>query len=173
MKVGYKFSPTQLERLRKGHIGQVAWNKGLRLKQCQHDPSFYTRAPSGWPYCILCKREGGAKYRVKHREQIRTRGRLARYGLPKEKFKQMWTGQKGCCAICDNPLDLRKYRIDHNHRTGKVRGLLCSACNTAIGLFKDSPVTMIKALRYLYDNDPTPGSDCPTTNSTQAPGRVS
>ena len=42
-------------------------------------------------------------------------------------------------------------RIDHDHNTGKVRGLLCISCNTGVGLFKDSPVILTGAVRYLED----------------------
>jgi hypothetical protein len=41
--------------------------------------------------------------------------------------------------------------VDHNHTTGKVRGLLCSSCNGALGLFKDNPEVVAAALLYLKD----------------------
>ena len=54
--------------------------------------------------------------------------------------------QGGRCAICGAETELH---IDHSKRTGKTRGLLCRVHNTALGMFKDSPTLLRKALRYL------------------------
>ena len=148
-KVGYKFTDEQLEHLSAGHIGQIAWNKGKKLTKCVHALSEYVVLPSGAPCCLACKREQGARYRAKNRVEIRTKGRLSRYGLTPLKFQELWKAQSGCCAICSKPLDVNKYRIDHNHNTGEVRGLLCASCNTAIGLLRDSEAFLLRAVRYL------------------------
>jgi hypothetical protein len=42
--------------------------------------------------------------------------------------------------------------VDHNHSSGKVRGLLCNRCNRAIGMFEDSPELLLSAISYLQDN---------------------
>lgn len=55
----------------------------------------------------------------------------------------------GKCGICRNR---RKLIVDHDHKTGKVRGLLCSACNSGIGCFKDNPKYLKKAIAYLAEN---------------------
>ena len=149
-RLGYKFTPAQLETMRVSHLGQVAWNRGK--KQCNHDLTFYMRSKMGIPYCLICKRQNGAKYRAKNRKQINQKGRLARYNLPIAVFRELWANQKGCCAICGDLLDPVQYRIDHDHKTGQVRGILCVSCNTAIGLFKDSPKNLISAVRYLNGN---------------------
>lgn len=60
--------------------------------------------------------------------------------------------QDGKCAICGKPEALAAkgtFHIDHDHETGFVRGLLCSACNLGIGHFRDDPILMLKAIRYL------------------------
>jgi hypothetical protein len=63
----------------------------------------------------------------------------------------MWAEQNGRCAICSTTL--REGRggaaVDHCHRTGKVRGLLCSPCNTAIGKLREDPALFASALAYL------------------------
>ncbi len=150
-KVGFQFPPESIERLRVSHLGQRAWNKGRKL--CNHDPQFYRRSPSGSPFCLICKRANAGKYRKKNQKEINAKGRLARYRLTKADFNVLWIKQSGLCAICSEPLDLHKYRIDHNHITGEVRGLLCASCNTAIGLFKDSIKSLIQAVRYLDGNN--------------------
>ena len=74
------------------------------------------------------------------------------YGMTFAKYEQMLDDQKGVCAICSaEPPDHHKKRlnIDHCHTTGRVRGLLCDACNRALGLFKDSPDVLLKAISYL------------------------
>jgi DNA-directed RNA polymerase subunit RPC12/RpoP len=57
------------------------------------------------------------------------------------------------CAICGNELDMAKNtHIDHDHETGKVRGILCHCCNMGIGFFKDDITRIEKALIYLNNN---------------------
>jgi len=151
MKIGYKFTPEQREHLRLGHLGQVAWNKGNGGCKRGHAPSLYVAMPSGIKVCLGCRRENRAKYRAKNKEQIQLKSRLGRYGISIDEFESLWNRQNGVCAICGISLKEIKYRIDHDHNTGKVRGLLCISCNTGVGLFKDSPVILTGAVRYLED----------------------
>mgnify|MGYP003340524830 CR=1 FL=1 len=74
-----------------------------------------------------------------------------KYGVTKEFLLELYQKQEGKCAICDQePQTQRKgLHIDHCHETGKVRGLLCHGCNTALGSFKDSPNILTKAIDYL------------------------
>ena len=75
------------------------------------------------------------------------------YGLGFKEYEEMLFSQNGVCAICSGepPKNQHKTRlnIDHCHSTGKIRGLLCDACNRAIGLLKDSPDLLNKAISYL------------------------
>lgn len=74
------------------------------------------------------------------------------YGLGFVEYNKMLEKQNGVCAICNSaPPNHHKKRlnIDHCHTTGRVRGLLCDACNRALGLLKDSPDLMLKAISYL------------------------
>ena len=134
--------------------GQSPWNKGTGGCKRGHDPSFYKRLPSGVFVCLACKRENGAKYRNKNRKSISLKNRVRRYNISYEDFKFMWELQKGCCPICGVEFKNEdSCRIDHDHATGKVRGLLCPACNTGIGLLKDSPDILIKASEYLNEQN--------------------
>jgi hypothetical protein len=75
-----------------------------------------------------------------------------KYGMTFKKYEQMLSDQSGLCAICASPPpDHHKKRlnIDHCHSSGRVRGLLCDACNRALGLFKDDPDVLLKAISYL------------------------
>ena len=74
------------------------------------------------------------------------------YGIDFSEYNKMLEKQNGVCAICgSSPPDHHKKRlnVDHCHATGRVRGLLCDACNRALGLFKDNPNLMLKAISYL------------------------
>ena len=71
------------------------------------------------------------------------------YGLTVQDFSRMEVEQKGCCAICFQP---RKLVVDHCHKTGKVRALLCYACNSALGSFQDSIQILENAQNYLRKN---------------------
>ena len=65
----------------------------------------------------------------------------------------MWTAQQGRCAICQRPESefKRSLHLDHCHATGRVRGLLCSGCNTAIGLMGDDTDRLLAAVQYLKE----------------------
>ena len=66
-------------------------------------------------------------------------------------FNKLFTEQDGCCAVCNKHQSEmnRAISVDHDHETGQVRGLLCGACNRAIGILKDSADTLDKAATYL------------------------
>ncbi len=64
--------------------------------------------------------------------------------------KLMLDDQVGRCAICEIEFsDTVKYVVDHCHSTNKVRGLLCYPCNVALGMFKDQPTILERAINYL------------------------
>jgi len=68
------------------------------------------------------------------------------YDLSLEQWNKLLVAHAGRCAICDSPAPLQ---VDHNHKTGKVRGLLCFKCNTAIGLLREDPGLFTAASLYL------------------------
>jgi hypothetical protein len=76
-----------------------------------------------------------------------------KFGITEDQYNEMLLKQNYCCAICksSNSGDKRSSRlsIDHCHISGSIRGLLCSSCNKAIGLMKDSPEIFSAAIRYL------------------------
>jgi hypothetical protein len=69
------------------------------------------------------------------------------YNLTPNDYDRMVSDQNGVCAICGEAPD--RLFVDHNHSSGKVRGLLCHHCNSGIGLLKDDPALMIKAASYV------------------------
>lgn len=55
------------------------------------------------------------------------------YGLTVEQYEEMFSKQDGVCAICKQPWKTRRLAVDHCHKTGKIRGLLCGRCNGQLG----------------------------------------
>ena len=78
----------------------------------------------------------------------------SKYGVTREWFDKQLKAQDGCCAICGKHYteQKRRFAIDHCHKTGKVRKLLCSKCNTGLGQFNDSVEILEQALNYLKEN---------------------
>jgi hypothetical protein len=77
----------------------------------------------------------------------------AKYDMTLEDYERMFLRQAGVCAICERPGRRRggagPLEVDHDHRTGDVRGLLCGSCNVAIGLLRDAHGVVDRAARYL------------------------
>ncbi len=95
------------------------------------------------------------EYRAKNRQLYRDMERQRKFGLTPEEYGKMLLAQGNKCAICGNEetatrLDKTKsLAVDHDHKTGKVRGLLCCECNQGLGKFRDSREMLLSAARYL------------------------
>lgn len=99
------------------------------------------------------KTQDGYSY---HCKSCRKEESLKQYNLTLETYDALLNKQGGVCAICstDDPRGQSKagrFYVDHNHKTGEVRGLLCHDCNTALGLFKDNPNLLYLANKYLTE----------------------
>ena len=95
---------------------------------------------------------------AKNREKRRANPRVIKgyelkkaYGITIEDFESMLEKQRGRCAICERPKPGGKgdWHVDHCHDTGRVRGLLCHFCNTAIGSLNDSVDLLKRCIKYL------------------------
>lgn len=92
------------------------------------------------------------RYYQKNKAHIRARMLGRRYGLSVERYQQLFKKQRGRCAICRHPFGKgRRYgpHVDHDHRTHRVRGLLCTSCNQGLGRFGDDAARLAAAARYL------------------------
>lgn len=114
------------------------------------------------------RQEQTALYRKRHPEKIRAYRiyynaknrrrnilmsrlhRLKKYGLTFETLKIKLDSQNGLCDICQ--ITMKKPQIDHNHTTGRTRGLLCVRCNIGVGWIED-PIMASKAQDYLRRHD--------------------
>ena len=77
--------------------------------------------------------------------------RAKKYGITPEQYEEMETAQAGLCRICER-VPVTSLRVDHDHETGRVRGLLCHDCNSGIGLLGDDRERIMRAAIYLTEN---------------------
>jgi hypothetical protein len=90
------------------------------------------------------------KYRIR---ELRANLRNS-YGITLEQYQQMVNQQNNLCLGCGRPprgnhVNARRLNVDHDHKTGKVRGLLCSECNRALGLVDENIDTLINLAAYV------------------------
>lgn len=92
-------------------------------------------------------------YQAAHPEMRYGVGIKRKYGCTLEQYNAMLVAQEGKCNICDklhNPAVKRgRLFVDHDHKTGAIRGLLCGACNSALGYFLDDTRIMSEAIAYI------------------------
>jgi Recombination endonuclease VII len=81
-----------------------------------------------------------------HKDQKKDSTYQRTYGITLDDYRMMVSQQEGRCRICT---EYKPLVVDHCHDTGKVRGLLCSQCNRAMGLFGDDPIRLQSAVQYL------------------------
>jgi hypothetical protein len=131
--------------------------------------------------CAPCRQERakhGPRYAGKPYEKKFDRHLRRAYGITLHEYKALAEAQGGGCAICHQPS--RKIHsqlsVDHDHATGKIRGLICHACNQSIGMMLDDPALLRAAADYIEQtrepqpdergtmvvvNDPVPAADSP------------
>jgi len=97
------------------------------------------------------------KWAKEHPERIAEIARKHNFGIAPEEYDKKMREQKGRCAACgkkETHIDrrsgkVRALSVDHDHKTNKLRGLLCGNCNRGLGMFKDSIDLLLKAIKYL------------------------
>ena len=112
--------------------------------------------------CKICSAAHEKKWYAENRERIRAKkgtpeakrkyrdwAYKRRYGISLADYERMVTEQQGCCALCDRK---KKLVVDHDHKTKRIRGLLCHTCNTNLGAWGDNLGSVIKKLtNYLKE----------------------
>lgn len=86
------------------------------------------------------------------REDRRARNLKRNYGLSIKQYEWMETMQRNRCGICDREEPKGRLHVDHCHKTGKTRKLLCTGCNLGLGAFRENPKALRAALAYLKDH---------------------
>lgn len=91
-----------------------------------------------------------------------------KYGISAEEYNSLLLAQGGGCAICQRPPDNERLCVDHDHETGRVRGLLCRRCNSGIGQLKDSVALLLRAANYVERGLPRQEEHPPAANGVVA-----
>lgn len=144
--------------------------------RCKNPGEFYsdkTKKDGLHPICASCHKEykknlhardsearnralvRSKLYREKNPEKVKkaiTNSTLqAKYGISLEEYNILLVSQQGCCAVCKEKPSKQRLHVDHVHSTGKIRGLLCQACNVSIGKMKESPELLRKLALYVEE----------------------
>lgn len=101
--------------------------------------------------CKACHAIVTRAWKAAHPTHNRDHKLRNRYGMSTEQYDAMFAQQNGRCAICGlHQTDSKKtLEVDHDHETNTVRGLLCQNCNKSLGLMRDNPAVLLKAILYL------------------------
>jgi len=111
-------------------------------------------------WCKKCKQKQRKQYQKENPDIVKKQTRKTKlksnYGITVNDLEKMYANQEGKCKICDRfisieinaPTNIRAH-VDHNHKNLAVRSLLCSFCNTGIGLFNEDVQVLQKAIDYL------------------------
>jgi len=133
------------------------------LKKCSKCKQFYP-AESKFFYRHSSRKDGFDSWcKECKKDYDKIRHKMKSFNISAKQYQKMFEEQKGCCLICGrdfkdiygNPKQNHIYytpRIDHNHKTGKVRGILCHHCNIALGSFKENPLILVRAIKYIKEN---------------------
>lgn len=117
-----------------------------KIEKDDFDFSSNRNSPDGLhSVCRTCAR---ATNKVWHTKSTAPKDTLRKYGICKWEYELLLEKQKGLCKICEQA-DTKRLSVDHCHKTHKIRGLLCGNCNRGLGLFKDNPRLLERAIKYL------------------------
>lgn len=116
----------------------------MRICSCckqEKETSYFNKRKNGY-YASVCTPCSVENYREKHL--------MSKYGITLDYYDKLLEKQNYCCEICKHPnKSKRRLSVDHCHKTGNVRGLLCDTCNTALGKFRDNINLLNEAIKYL------------------------
>jgi hypothetical protein len=134
-----------------GRVFRFAWacdHKELANKADGLCQSCYSKAYGKHHY-----EQNKPKILKEQRERWRNTRRAAYlkrlYGITPEQYEEMERKFNGTCWICGGKPRTRKLAVDHCHKTGKVRGVLCGSCNRGLQFFRDKPALFRRAADYL------------------------
>ena len=139
---------------------KIDWSK-RETKYCpdcrqEHSVSEFGKNSSAYDgltgYCRAHHEERGRLNRVKNCGSGKAYRLRYRHGISIEQYEHMLEDQNYLCAVCQRypQANLKNpWHVDHDHVTGKVRGILCHSCNTALGNLNDDPDILERALNYL------------------------
>lgn len=105
--------------------------------------------------CKLCNRDRKNKWHKTDSGKLSSANTKLkrRFGISLEDYNKMLHDQGGKCLVCGSTESFNghKLAVDHDHTTGRVRGLLCKACNSALGLLKEDITNMENLIKYVEE----------------------
>ena len=138
---------------------------GRKLKKKSEFNRHKTNSDHLQAYCRKCQREYGKKwleengdknivycrrYYKENKQKWREREYKKKYNMTLQEFDALLLSQNNKCPICDTALkSTRQMHVDHHHESGMRRQILCSKCNTALGLLNENVVNFEKAIQYI------------------------
>jgi hypothetical protein len=95
------------------------------------------------------------KWRKEHPDNVKNVRLKNSFGITLDDYNKMFQNQRGCCLICGKHQSnlVRRLSVDHNHKTERIRGLLCSKCNCILGNCDEKIDILQSAVDYLRDFD--------------------
>lgn len=149
-------SAQEIERRKRA----TGWRRCTRCKKRRPLTAYYIvhrKNHQRHTVCPRCLAQLGNQWRRKNPYLAHVYQVQYRYGLPRAEYERLHRAQKSRCAICGAKATKRKVLcVDHCHRTNKIRGLLCKACNTGLGFFKDRVGNLQRAVQYLEQHELEP-----------------
>lgn len=132
------FYPTV--KLKRGHYAtcRTCWDKRSRIYRNTHKES-----------CQKTRRKWAESNREKKALLTKKSALKTRYGMTLEGLNSLFLEQNGKCAICQASFAIDLLKVDHCHKTNKIRGLLCNGCNVGLGAFRESPAHLIAAAEFI------------------------
>ena len=119
----------------------------LRRKRYRENPIPSREAYSRWASRnVEYRREYNKHWREYMNQESSRKSRWRQQGIDPDAAWDLWVNSPHECAVCGKTSRLQ---VDHDHSTGKIRGILCPTCNRGLGMFYDDPVLLEKALVYL------------------------
>ena len=104
-------------------------------------------------YCKDCNRLSVNLRNKQNPRQHKNRNLKTKYGIDHFQFDIKLAAQNNCCGLCNKPFTLENSPVvDHDHKTGLIRGLLCYRCNKGIGVFRDDHQRLRNAASYVASN---------------------
>jgi hypothetical protein len=130
----------KIEKPKSNFHKRTGYKDGIRpfCKECRrkYEIDNYHKNKENRPYC----------YDIDKDRKLKTT-----YGISFLEYEKMLAAQDGKCAICGTTStgNRKAFHVDHDHKTGEIRGLLCSNCNTGIGNLRDDIGLLNRAIEYL------------------------
>lgn len=128
--------------------------KCKKIKNAKEFSSCSTKLNGLRSTCKKCDSKILKLYRKNNPDKARDQDLRREFGITLLQYRQMLSDQGECCKICHRHQSQFKHslHVDHNHKTGRVRALLCGPCNHALGLLQENETVVLALAQYIHDH---------------------